>query len=1064
MLSREIASLRSECNSAIDARNAAERASNAAERQATQYVAANDAKSAREQQHFAIRSRHREQAAKAEARRLRAALFEAEATLNGLWNANVEQRGHAEDLIMLLPEEEIAAGIGAIAVEGPSSWLSLAPPPFASHHPTPFGSPISASGKKHHGPSLPAETFSSATDDSGMAPLSEEAAAVAIAAARAKGSLVDAHAHVVESSEFFDEATEAEVDRALAASIATTRAVWDARRRLLAVATGHAATAARREGDLVVLSEEMSEIELRAKVHRVRANGVQSRLRTLLRSLHTWRTAAVMVVASAASTDHDHAARWVRGALVDTSGALEEVASTVGGQVEAMHAMELVHNVLSSQAESLQLATASIAVEAEVHAAAEARNAIQKAEEQRDAAEAKAKAAFALRDEMARRLKASDAELRSACSAAQLAEVESARRQEEAHSRYESAAAAASQRLSDAMAEAARLEGEVSALENVGVSMAAQKGVSEKAMENQAVNLTTKLEVERAATEKEAGSVREAVATIANMRDALTVARATADENSARAAGAEARIEILKHEVDDAKAGMEEAIQRAERSEEALQAANEKVGALREQSESLDAETEALRVTTSAIIGARESAIARELQLDEGLAELSQSLVTARQEKAAALDRVKELVAYVAEVEQMVLVEANQRRDDEYRGTEREEGLLGRIAQIEAKADRAEALEAEIARAQAAHELAISAAKDLSAASREAAKADAARAADAEAEVMRLRASSDQLKQSVAAARTSEEAAKEAVVTFKGEAEAARRREADLLGEMRGMSSDVGEAEAARGSAERRLKEALAERADAVARVEELSSERKGMIAREVAAQQEATDLAAELREMERQKQNAESTTEAEAGRVEHLEKELNALMRTVHDGRTAQALADETAAASRSRERAMDEAAEMARRELEVERATRISSDLKLDQAHAENASLTARLHGQLEREREGRTAAERRASERTISLQAELQEAQRETLTTRRNNEKLRNNARAAAAAYCLRLLVGRHRDGLARSFARWSVACAESEAADRVYAVEERAKQQLMLQAHSFQVRLEALEYPT
>ena len=137
-----------------------------------------------------------------------------------------------------------------------------------------------------------------------MPPLSEEAAAVAIAAARARGSSIEAHADGGEESLEFDEATEAEVDRALAASIATTRAVWDARRRLLAVATGHAATAARREGDLVVLSEEMSEIELRAKVHRVRANGVQSRLRTLLRAVHRWQTAAVMVGAKAASADH----------------------------------------------------------------------------------------------------------------------------------------------------------------------------------------------------------------------------------------------------------------------------------------------------------------------------------------------------------------------------------------------------------------------------------------------------------------------------------------------------------------------------------------------------------------------------------------------------------------------------------------------------------------------------------------------------------------------------------------------------------------------------------------
>lgn len=52
------------------------------------------------------------------------------------------------------------------------------------------------------------------------------------------------------------------------------------------------------------------------------------------------------------------------------------------------------------------------------------------------------------------------------------------------------------------------------------------------------------------------------------------------------------------------------------------------------------------------------------------------------------------------------------------------------------------------------------------------------------------------------------------------------------------------------------------------------------------------------------------------------------------------------------------------------------------------------------------------------------------------------MKKSARAAAAAYCLRLLVGRNRDVMSYHLSRWLVACAAMGAAEHVYAVEEYA----------------------
>ena len=63
----------------------------------------------------------------------------------------------------------------------------------------------------------------------------------------------------------------------------------------------------------------------------------------------------------------------------------------------------------------------------------------------------------------------------------------------------------------------------------------------------------------------------------------------------------------------------------------------------------------------------------------------------------------------------------------------------------------------------------------------------------------------------------------------------------------------------------------------------------------------------------------------------------------------------------------------------------------------------------------------------------------------------------ARAAAAAYCSRVLVSRGRESLRHAFGGWLEASLRVEMTDRVYEVEERTRQQLMTQARTFQARL-------
>ena len=247
---------------------------------------------------------------------------------------------------------------------------------------------------------------------------------------------------------------------------------------------------------------------------------------------------------------------------------------------------------------------------------------------------------------------------------------------------------------------------------------------------------------------------------------------------------------------------------------------------------------------------------------------------------------------------------------------------------------------------------------------------------------------------------------------------------------------------------------------DARARLEALGAERQAARTREAAAEQTIATLQSKLREVERRLTASETSSEAERERTTRLREEADALLRTVAEMRARGGEADEIAVAARRRERESEERAAEAWRELQAEREAHGLTNQRLEQAASECAALTARLGAQLSREREGRSAAERRATETSISLQAELHESQRELGRVQRECDKLLMASRGAAAAYCARVLLGRRHDALRSFLHRWGVAATAAWATDRVYEVEERARQHLMVQAHHFQTRLDEL----
>ena len=140
-------------------------------------------------------------------------------------------------------------------------------------------------------------------------------------------------------------------------------------------------------------------------------------------------------------------------------------------------------------------------------------------------------------------------------------------------------------------------------------------------------------------------------------------ARGDADDHEciadadARAAAAEGRRDSLEHDLEELRESLREATQREAEVKEALHAAREEAQSANEHMANLDAETEALRLTTNAVVGARESAIARELQLDEATADLRAELSQALDEIEPLKERLAQASAYVTDLERMVLAE-----------------------------------------------------------------------------------------------------------------------------------------------------------------------------------------------------------------------------------------------------------------------------------------------------------------------------------------------------------------------------------------------------------------------
>ena len=426
--------------------------------------------------------------------------------------------------------------------------------------------------------------------------------------------------------------------------------------------------------------------------------------------------------------------------------------------------------------------------------------------------------------------------------------------------------------------------------------------------------------------------------------------------------------------------------------------------------------------------------------------------------------RVPPLLRYVAELEQMVLAEANARQREERAASESEERLLARIAVLEAQKASLVNLEGELKRQQAAHDIALHAVREIGQAAIESAQADARakqeRALRAESELERQRSEAEAARLATATARAAQEAAAEAHQKAQADVAAAQQAVAAARAELRVLYTSAAEADDARQIAERNRERADALSAEMRERLEKIGEERQSSRARELASELAVAEAQAKLREAERKYSVLEASMASERGRGSRLRDEVDVLMRSVEEARQQVTAAEEGAAAARERERQSDHRAEEARAELERERHAHSETTGRLERSGSESAALTSRLGAQLERERDGRSAAERRVVEASISMQLELQEAQRKAAVAERANEKLVLAARGAAAAYCSRVLHGRSVEATRRAFGSWIVAVRCADAANRAYEVEERARQNLMMQARTFQTRLELL----
>ena len=966
---------------------------------------------------------HGEAAARAEAARLRELLLEADAALSELWNAMLERCGEAL-VAMVPPLASPLAELAATAAD--ASWLTLldavSPAAAAAPHGAPHDAQYGASHGAHHGAN--AEGME-ASDLYHYVP--DLRAGPPLGGARAPPLLRPTN-------------------------LSTMRAVWSARARVAAGAAGHAMAAVRADTETAILGDELVEIELRQKVHNVRRNAVQRRLRDWAWVLLTWRRAVVSMGADGFAAG----VRRAEATLAECRAELEETSARASAQATTIATFEAQNGKLAHQAATLQLEAASLLQEAEVHVAAEARKIQAAADEQVRAAEAASAEASRMREEADERLERCERDLASTRAAAEAAAAAAAERAEaDGAQQHETSAG-----LAAAVAECRQLDGQLTAAHAALEVAASERAGAERAAADREAGLAMQLAAERRAVEREASARREMEETAASVREALGAANEVSRAAAAHAEAAKDEMAKASLAADEATAAAAEATVRERALRESLGAAEELAEIAQEHAASLDAEAESLRLTATAIVGARSQAIEREMQLDEGVAELTARVQAAEAHEAEARRGAEGLSKYVGELEQMVLAESNARAADERAFSEAQEQLLARIASLEARQTAASQAEAEVARQAAAHQLALEAAKETTAAAAEVGRTHAERASRIEAEAERLRGDAESARLQAATAKAGEEAAAEVVRKAQAEASASRLAEGAARTELRLLAATAAEADDARQATERKLALAEAAAADTRQRLEAIGAERVASRQREVEAEQSVNDLQAKLRDAERRAAGFEASIGTERGRSTHLRDEVDTMLRAVEESRQQCATAEESAAGARARERQAEQRAEDARLRLEAERAAHHDALGRLEQAGSESKALTSRLGAQLERERDGRGAAERRAMEASINLQTELQEAQRQAAQTARENEKLVLAARGAAAAYCSRVLVGRNYEAARRAFGAWLVAVRLAEASDKVYEVEERARQHLVAQARTFQSRLELL----
>ena len=150
----------------------------------------------------------------------------------------------------------------------------------------------------------------------------------------------------------------------------------------------------------------------------------------------------------------------------------------------------------------------------------------------------------------------------------------------------------------------------------------------------------------RRALELEVLARREIEETTASVREALGAANEVSRVAEMHVEASKRALESTQKRVMEEHAAVVEATVRERLLRESLEVTEIVLEESHGRRASLEAETETLRIATSAVVAARESALERELQLDEGVAELYAQLRDAVGQMDEATARADELSRY----------------------------------------------------------------------------------------------------------------------------------------------------------------------------------------------------------------------------------------------------------------------------------------------------------------------------------------------------------------------------------------------------------------------------------